>query len=38
MLAMMIPLGLLYELAVWAVWLIEKRKAKASDSTDVTPT
>ena len=38
MLAMMIPLGLLYEAAVWAVWLIEKRKAKASTSTDVTPT
>ena len=38
MLAMMAPLAMLYEAAVWAVWLIEKRKAKASSSTDVTPT
>jgi sec-independent protein translocase protein TatC len=38
MLAMCVPLAMLYEAAVWAVWLIEKRRAKASASTDVTPT
>lgn len=37
MMAMMVPLGLLYEIAVWSVWFIERRKAKASSSTDVTP-
>ena len=38
MLAMCVPLAMLYEAAVWAVWLIEKRRAKTSASTDVTPT
>ena len=37
MLAMAVPLGLLYELAVFAVRLIEKRRARTSTSTEVKP-
>jgi sec-independent protein translocase protein TatC len=37
MLAMCIPLGMLYEVAVWAVWLLEKRRKVASDAKDLVP-
>jgi sec-independent protein translocase protein TatC len=37
MIAMAVPLGLLYELAVLAVRFIEKRRAKASASKELTP-
>jgi sec-independent protein translocase protein TatC len=35
MLAMAVPLGLLYEIAVLAVWLLEKRRKVKSASTDL---
>ena len=37
MLAMCIPLFGLYEVAVAAVWLLERSRAKASASTDIVP-
>jgi sec-independent protein translocase protein TatC len=37
MLAMAVPLGLLYEIAVVAVWLLEKRRKKAEQSKELTP-
>jgi sec-independent protein translocase protein TatC len=36
MLAMAVPLGLLYEVAVLAVWWLEKRRKAKSDSKDLT--
>ena len=40
MLAMCVPLGMLYEVSVWTVWYLERRraKAKAAAGTDITPT
>jgi sec-independent protein translocase protein TatC len=35
MLAMAVPLGMLYEIAVLAVWLLEKRRAKAEKAKDL---
>jgi sec-independent protein translocase protein TatC len=37
MLAMAVPLGLLYEVAVLAVWLLEKRRKLADTAKDLVP-
>jgi sec-independent protein translocase protein TatC len=37
MLAMAVPLGMLYEIAVLAVWLLEKRRKKANASKELVP-
>jgi sec-independent protein translocase protein TatC len=37
MLAMAVPLGMLYEIAVIAVWLLEKRRKRAAASKELVP-